>query len=71
MAVIIMSKNREKYFLCPVCENLETKTGLLKTASSGGLGMCYCQYENDRQLISYVEISKKEYESRLKQKFKT
>ena len=71
MAVIIVGKNREKYFLCPVCGDLETKTGMLKLHGSGGLGMCYCQYKNDRQLISCTEITKTEYESRLKERFKT
>lgn len=65
-----MGKNREKYFRCPVCGDLETKTGIMKSISGGGLGMCYCQFENDRQLIPYEEIKKEEYEARLKERVK-
>jgi len=40
----------------------------MKSVGSGGLGMCYCQFDNNRTLIPFEEITKVEYESRLKEK---
>lgn len=62
-----MSK-REKYFMCPQCGELTTWTAILDECGSGGQGMCYCEYDNGRVFIEYEEISKKEYEARLKEK---
>jgi hypothetical protein len=63
-----MGKNREKYFRCPKCGDLETKTGMMESINGGGLGMCYCEFDNGRTLIPYDEITKKEYNARLKEK---
>ena len=63
-----MSKKREKYFMCPSCGELETQTGMMEAISSGGQGMCYCEFDNGRILVEYEEITKKEYEARLKEK---
>jgi len=63
-----MSKNREKYFRCPQCGALTTKTEIYKEISSGGQGMCYCEYDNGRVFIQYDEITKDEYEARQKEK---
>ena len=61
-----MGKNREKYFRCPECGALETKTGMLKSVGNGSLGMCYCKFDNSpRILTAFEEITKKEYEARL------
>jgi transcription elongation factor Elf1 len=62
-----MSKNREKYFRCPKCGQLTTKTAILEECSNGGQGMCYCQFDNGRILIQYDEITKEEYEARQKE----
>jgi anaerobic ribonucleoside-triphosphate reductase len=51
-----MGKNREKYFRCPKCGELTTKTDIL----NGKQGMLCCNKEWD-------EISKEEYEARLKE----
>lgn len=38
---------------------------MLKSVGSGGMGMCYCQFDSGRTLIPFDEITKKEYEARL------
>ena len=64
--MVIMS-NREKYFICPSCGDLKTRTELTQEVSSGGYGMCDCKVENASIFTEYDEITKKEYETRLKE----
>jgi transcription elongation factor Elf1 len=56
-----MGKNREKYFRCPHCGELTTKTEIL----NGIQGMLCCCKSNGGQIRD--EISKEEYEARLKE----
>ena len=63
-----MSKNREKYFLCPQCGALTTKSEILKDCSSGGMGMCDCLFFNGRIFTEYNEITKDEFDARIKER---
>ena len=54
-----MGKNREKYFRCPRCGDVLTKTEMLKRNNDG---ICPCNS------ILYDEMTKEEYEARLKEK---
>jgi len=58
---------REKYFLCPRCESVRTKTEIDKAISRGGYGMCCCDFDNGRVCVEYEEIKKMEYDARLKE----
>lgn len=42
---------------------------MMKSIGNGSLGMCYCKFDNSpRILVPFEEITKVEYESRLKEK---
>lgn len=50
-----------KYYKCPNCNDVTTEEEILEECSSGGCGMCYCDYCNGRILHKYKRISLKEY----------
>ena len=60
-----MSK-REKYFICPNCGDVKTRTELNRESTAGGYGMCDCK-QNNGVYVQYEEIKKPEYEARLKE----
>ena len=76
---------KEKYFACPNCKEPITWTGILDECSSGGQGMCYCQYMglawsdeykgfepvSNREFVEYVEITKLLYDVLKKMKERT
>lgn len=49
---------KEKYYLCPNCNDLTTETQILEEISIGGLGMCSCKFNHGRILIPYKIMSK-------------
>ena len=56
---------REKYFMCPRCENITTKTEIDKEKNSIGYGVCNdCTLKNGNKLVEYEEIGKTEYFAR-------
>ncbi len=60
-------KMKEVYYKCPICKDITTEKEILEEASSGGMGMCYCQFDNGRILIKWKKITKNEY-NKLKKK---
>jgi hypothetical protein len=51
----------EIFYKCPECGDVTTKYEILEECGSGGLGMCYCEYDLDKTLIKWKRISRKEY----------
>jgi len=52
----------EKYYKCPNCGDLITESAILTEIEiMGGGDMCMCQFQNERRMIKYVEISYEEY----------
>ena len=53
---------KEKYYLCPDCNDLVIETQILEEIGNGGLGMCYCKFNQGRILVPYKRISKNKFE---------
>jgi len=51
----------EKYYQCPNCSDITTESDILEECSSGGAGMCYCEFNIDRTLYKWKRISKDKF----------
>lgn len=47
--------NPQKLYQCPVCGDVVTEDDIVKDLTSGGYGMCMCQYCNGHRTLTHYE----------------
>lgn len=51
----------ERFYKCPECGSITTRSEILEECGGGGLGMCTCQYDIDKVFLKWKNISRDEY----------
>ena len=46
-----LNRNTEKTFICPECGDIVTEDEIMESLTSGGYGMCMCEFGNGQRIL--------------------